>query len=355
VLSTNTSLSFPPPTITSDPESVTRYRGETAFFTVSSSGLAPLSYQWLKDGTNIPGQTLLTLTLTNLRTANAGSYRAIVTDAAGSSTTSAAAVLTIVDPTQTNSVTLIDTSIYSSGGNPMGVGSILAGTRRNGIVDRGLLRFDLTKVPRGAQIQSAGLRLRVIRIPAIPVNSNFTLHRMLRPWGPDATWANATAGVPWSTPGGQAGVDYTATGSATRFVTGGGAFDFGPSLEILADVNAWLANPGTNYGWILKSESEGSLGTARHFGSNESAQPPQLLLQYINPASARLTNVVAQAGKLTFRFDAADGWFYRVESRNNLESGAWTTVTNLPAGPARTIFTSVPITPPHRFYRVMAE
>jgi len=122
-----------------------------------------------------------------------------------------------------------------------------------------------------------------------------------------------------------------------------------------ADVQSWLANPSTNYGWMLKSESEGSFGSARHFGSSESAQPPQLLLQYINPAAARLTNVVAQADKLTFRFAAADGWFYRVESRQTLESGAWTTVTNLPAGVPRTINISVPITPPRRFYRVIAE
>src|SRR5688572_17575648 len=49
-LSPSTSLSFPPPTITSEPQSLTRYRGESASFHVSASGVAPLSYQWLKAG-----------------------------------------------------------------------------------------------------------------------------------------------------------------------------------------------------------------------------------------------------------------------------------------------------------------
>jgi hypothetical protein len=123
-----------------------------------------------------------------------------------------------------------------------------------------------------------------------------------------------------------------------------------------ADVQTWLANPGTNQGWMLKSESEGSFSTARHFGSSESAQPPQLLLQYVTPAPpVRMTNVMVQAGDLTFRFDGAPAWFYRVECRDNVENGVWTTITNVPAGPAKTVVISVPITGLRRFYRLIVE
>src|SRR4030095_2484016 len=100
------SLSFPPPDITSGPQSATRYRAESISFTVSVSGLAPLTYQWLKASTNLTGQTLPTLTLTNLGGTNGGNYSVIVTDGAGIRATSAVATLTIIDPTHSNSVAL---------------------------------------------------------------------------------------------------------------------------------------------------------------------------------------------------------------------------------------------------------
>jgi alpha-tubulin suppressor-like RCC1 family protein len=356
-VSVPTSLSFAPPQITSQPQSLTRYRGETATFSVSASGLAPLTYQWLKAGVIIPGQTSTTLTLTNLASSNAGSYRVTVTDAAGSSVTSLAATLSINDPTGTNSsftfLPVLDTSIFSSGGNPRGVLTILAGTRDNGIRDRGLLRFDLSSLPRSALIQSARLRLTVTGVPRTPPAANFHLHRMLKPWAGDATWASATASVPWAVPGAQPGTDYSSSTSATCLVTLGGAFDFGPSAQLAADIQTWLADPVTNYGWILKAENELLAQSARHFGSSESTQPPQLILRTL--ASARLTNVVMQPQYFTFTFDAVDGWFHRVQSAATLESGAWTTLTNVPAGPPRTIGVSVPLTHTGRFCRVISE
>lgn len=354
-----TSLSFPPPLITSQPQPITRHRGESASFLIGASGLAPLNYQWLKAGSILQGETAATLTLTNVRSTNGGGYQAIAIDAAGSRATSIVATLTIIDPTLTNSVVLTpvtDTSIFSSGTNPQGAESILAGTRRNGINDRGLLRFDLSSIPTTAAIQSANLRLTITKVPRSPANSNFSLYRMFKFWGPDATWADATTGVPWSAPGGLSGADYAASSSATRFVTGVGVYDFGPSFVMAVDVQFWLSNSNANHGWMLKTESEGSVASARHFGSSESAQPPQLELRYTTPAPApHLTNAVAQSGNLMFRFDGTTGWFYRVEFRDNLESGVWTTATNVPAGPAKVILISVPAAASRGFYRVIAE
>jgi hypothetical protein len=357
VASPPTSLSFAPPQITSQPQSITRYRGESAAFSVSASGLAPLTYQWLKAAVSLPGQTSTTLTLTNLASSNAGSYRVTVTDAAGSSATSLPATLSISDPTGTNSsftfLPVLDTSIFSSGGNPRGVLTILAGTRDNGIRDRGLLRFDLSSLPRSALIESARLRLTVTGVPRSPPAANFHFHRMLKPWASDATWVSATAGVPWAAPGAQAGTDYSSLNSATCLVTLGGAFDFGPSAQLAADIQTWLTDPAKNYGWILKAENELLAQSARHFGSSESTQPPQLILRML--ASARLTNVLMQPQHFTFTFDTVDGWFHRVQSAATLESGAWTTLTNVPAGPPRSIGVSVPLTHTGRFFRVISE
>src|SRR6202022_2698159 len=45
------------PTITTQPTNQTVTTGQTATFTVVASGTAPLSYQWRKNGANIPGAT----------------------------------------------------------------------------------------------------------------------------------------------------------------------------------------------------------------------------------------------------------------------------------------------------------
>jgi hypothetical protein len=77
----------------------------TTPFTLASDayGQPPLSYQWLKDGTNIPGVTALTYTKAQANTNDAGSYSLIVTNAFGA-VTSQVAVVTIspaVPPTIT--------------------------------------------------------------------------------------------------------------------------------------------------------------------------------------------------------------------------------------------------------------
>ena len=125
------------------------------------------------------------------------------------------------------------------------------------------------------------------------------------------------------------------------------------SGQLAADIQTWLADPATNYGWILKAENELLAQSARHFGSSESTQPPQLIVKLF--ARARLTDARMEGGNFKFAFDAVDGWFHRVESSESLEGNPWTTVTSLPAGPARTISISVPITPMSRFYRVISE
>ncbi len=82
------------PTITTQPASQTVNAGATVSFTVSATGTAPLSYQWMKGGANISGATTATLTLSSVTTANAGSYTVRVSNSAGS-VTSAAATLTV--------------------------------------------------------------------------------------------------------------------------------------------------------------------------------------------------------------------------------------------------------------------
>jgi len=85
------------PTITSHPQSRTVSAGTNVTFTVTATGSAPLSYQWRRNETNLPGATSASLTLSNVQSANAGSYSVRVTNAFGAATSSNA-VLTILAP-----------------------------------------------------------------------------------------------------------------------------------------------------------------------------------------------------------------------------------------------------------------
>jgi hypothetical protein len=72
------------PFITSQPLSLILPSWSNVVFNVSADGVAPLSYQWLKNSVTLTGKTNAQLQLTNLRRADSGSYSVIVTNALGS-------------------------------------------------------------------------------------------------------------------------------------------------------------------------------------------------------------------------------------------------------------------------------
>ena len=82
------------PSITNQPQSLIVNQSSNATFTVGASGTAPLNYQWLFNGANLPGATNSSYTRTNVQPVNAGNYSVVVTNAGGS-VTSSAAVLTL--------------------------------------------------------------------------------------------------------------------------------------------------------------------------------------------------------------------------------------------------------------------
>lgn len=110
------------------------YMGASAQFTVSASGITPLSYCWrknkvnLNDGGNISGSKTTTLTLTNLTLQDTAAYDVVVTNVAGSITSVVAnldvAIETIADTSfdaynaaflvKTNGLTYYKTSLTNS-------------------------------------------------------------------------------------------------------------------------------------------------------------------------------------------------------------------------------------------------
>jgi len=84
------------PAITAQPKNFTNVVGFNALFSVTVTGTAPLHYQWyFNTNTALPALTNATAQFTITSTNDAGTYSVIVTNSAGSATSSVA-LLTVV-------------------------------------------------------------------------------------------------------------------------------------------------------------------------------------------------------------------------------------------------------------------
>lgn len=180
---------------------------------------------------------------------------------------------------------------YFSGNNFGGQAWFNAGTTQNGPRNRGLVRFDIAgAVPVGATINSVSLTLEVTGQPVDgDAPSTFGLHRMLVDWGEgtgtgnppllgrpalpgEANWNERLAGsAPWAAPGGLAGVDFAALRSGDAYVYGVifSPYTFFTAPGLISDVQSWLDQPASNFGWMMMTQDETANFSARRFASRE--------------------------------------------------------------------------------------
>ncbi len=95
------------PVIVMQPTNTTSLAGQPASFSVTASGLGPLTYQWHHSGTNLSNATNSVLTLPSVQTADAGTYDVLVSNAAGGAN-SLSATLTVT-PVNTSPVSITAT------------------------------------------------------------------------------------------------------------------------------------------------------------------------------------------------------------------------------------------------------
>ena len=179
-----------------------------------------------------------------------------------------------------------------------------SGTTQNFTKNRGLIQFDpLASIPVGAMIQSVTVQFEVLGQPVDGYAAGtFGLHRMLVSWGEgdkspttqvglglpaspgEATWNSRFHGMdmPWSQPGGEAGVDFVSQASVSDVIydVGNSPYIFGSTPGLVADVQYWVDNPSENYGWMLLLADESVDFTARRFGASEGPDAAILTIQY---------------------------------------------------------------------------
>ena len=82
------------PSILTHPQSQTAFVGAAVTFSVVATGTDPLTMQWRKDGVDILGATISSLTIDPVSLADAGMYDVVVSNVCGT-VVSDAAILTV--------------------------------------------------------------------------------------------------------------------------------------------------------------------------------------------------------------------------------------------------------------------
>src|SRR6266446_5247783 len=169
-----------------------------------------------------------------------------------------------------------------------------AGETAVGEIRRGVLAFDIAgNIPAGSTITGVSLSLNMSRTPSDTARI-VELHVLLADWGEgtsiapgeegdgapatpnDATWRHRFFDtIFWTNEGG----DFSVIVSASQSVGPIGQYTWS-SAQMVADVQSWLDNATSNFGWLVLGDESTSL-TSKRFDTRESASPPVLTIQYI--------------------------------------------------------------------------
>jgi hypothetical protein len=193
---------------------------------------------------------------------------------------------------------------------------------------RGLVRFDLSSIPAAAVITSATVTVTVTRSRAGVTEHIHQLHRLLSPWNEiSATWDSSGVG-PWN------GGAFAEDADASVAFGDAGTYTFPSSPALVATVQMWQTNSGTNHGWILISQEEATAGTARRVATREAGSgQPVLTIGYSMPLPppaplVRILSMNLSASNVVLRSTGTNGWLAIPEFSSNLLVSNWAVVPN---------------------------
>jgi hypothetical protein len=256
-----------------------------------------------------------------------------------------------------------DTSLHqiAQGSNMGGHSHVAVGTTAQGTRSRGLFRFDLSAVPANAVITSVTITFDLPQLPRADLTGNsHSIHRVLTAWGEgtktgnlglpatagEASWLHSAHPATWQTPGG----DFAAQPSGTQVLgPSPGVFTMNSTPDLIADVQAWLADPSQNFGWLLKATDETPALTARRFSSRETPEGARLRIEYSEALpELRFTSIDRLGESVLIRWSG--GRASAALERTTAIDGEWAAISPATSGE----FTDT-IARERAFYRLVEE
>jgi MYXO-CTERM domain-containing protein len=252
------------PTISIQPADRTVTAGQTATFSVTATGTAPLQYQWRKNGNTIVGATSSSYTTPATALADSGStFDVIVSNGQGSVTSNVAHLTvnaaapgggsTTVTFQQSNTYTGVTDTYIDRWTNSGGVGNGVFGNSdrlevrwypSDGSQEQmnTLIKFNLSSIPAGATITSAKLTLYNTRANVNDAGDVLVLGKVTTTWNDAWTW---NMGVPTTVASGVTcppvtGLTLSPTTPEAYVITG-----MGPLVQ------GWVSTPASNFGLML--------------------------------------------------------------------------------------------------------
>ena len=185
---------------------------------------------------------------------------------------------------------------------------LFAGKTGQGYIRRAVLAFDIAgSIPSGSTITSVSLSMHLSRGGSNGIRT-IELHKLLADWGEgtsvasgqegqgapattnDATWRHRFYNtIFWTTQGG----DFSATVSGSQSVGNNADYTWS-SAQMVQDVQSWVNNPSSNFGWLVKGD-ESTNTTAKRFDTRESMDPPVLTVLYNPPSPSPTPTATATA------------------------------------------------------------
>ncbi len=150
---------------------------------------------------------------------------------------------------------------------------------------RSLIQFDLSSIPGGSTITGATFKIYLSSASLASNNRTMSAYRLLRNWVENqATWNVYSTGNSWGTAGASnTSTDRESSALGTIAMATSDSAGYKTSTFNTTLVQGWLDGTLTNNGLILVIATESN--DMYRFDGEADSNPPQLVIDYIPPAS----------------------------------------------------------------------
>ena len=150
--------------------------------------------------------------------------------------------------------------------------------------EAGLFRWDISAISVGSSVQSVSIELTV----TASSKDSYEVYALQRAWDElSATWQRYASGKNWAGKGASGSGDQQSTVLGQMNASSTGVYRINFNAAGIAAVQAWINDPGQNFGIIIKDYSTSKVVEVASSEAKTASQRPKLVINYTAPPAAR--------------------------------------------------------------------